>query len=234
MAAAACGTSSLSSTATDLDAQAPDAGASDAGASSDGLDGPEVYVPPCDDPLRTGVQEQDLYDCEVMASVATVVEPDPMMFKAMIGASSAFNVFAVSPDSPCGIRPGWTSDESKSFGLLQLTPACGFLKSALLPDGHPNLTMDMQSPLWATSVFEPGVNLLEGVRAIHLSRQQATTAFPGCTESQFTLMAVGMFFQGQSAILGCGMMSPAAENAVAVVLRSYAPLARQAGWPYPY
>src|SRR5262245_8117861 len=101
IAASGCGgTSSLSGPARDVDAETSDVQSSDAGGSGDGADAPEVYVPPCNDPLRTGVREQDLYDCEVLASVNAVGEPDPMLFKAEIAATSAFNLFAVSPDSP--------------------------------------------------------------------------------------------------------------------------------------
>src|SRR5450432_2543571 len=119
---------------------------------------------PASDPLKTNKAKVDAYDCAVLAESTKWGMPDPMIVKSQIQQESSFDVFAISGDSPCGIKQGWTDAESKSFGLIQTTPACGEAKSALLANGHPNLTMDMQSNLWATSVFNPTLNLDEGVK----------------------------------------------------------------------
>src|SRR5579859_7901947 len=120
------------------------------------------------DPLYTCSDQWDKYDCQVLALAAAANEPDPMIFKAQISLESNFQVYAISPDSPCRTPAGWTDAESKSFGLMQLTPACGWLKQARLPDNHPNMEMDMTAPGWATSVFNPELNVNEGVRAVQV------------------------------------------------------------------
>ena len=122
----------------------PDAGARDAAASC-----------VSSDPLKTGNAGRDAFDCTLIDLAAKYQHPDPMMLKAQVNQESDFDEFAVSMDSPCGIKAGWTDAESKSFGLIQTTPACGEAKVALLADGHPNLTKDTASALWQNSVFNP-------------------------------------------------------------------------------
>jgi hypothetical protein len=137
-----------------------------------------------------------VHDCLILEEAKAANEPDPMIFKAQVSLESGFNVFAISPDSPCGIHIGWTDEESKSFGLMQLTPACGWLQAALNPDGHPNMTKDMASDQWATSVFNPLLNIAEGVRAIQVNRATVTRRFPGCTEVEYTGMALAASNRG--------------------------------------
>jgi hypothetical protein len=117
---------------------------------------------------------------------------------------------------------------------MQLTPACGWLKNALLPDGHPNLTQDSTDPLWATSVFNPVVNVGEGIRALAVNRAELKKTFPGCTEPQYTRMALGGFNQGSNAITGCNQMRADANGYVLNVLAHYRELALAAGWTNPY
>jgi hypothetical protein len=197
-------------------------------------------VPQCEvdagnpDPLHTCKPTVDAYDCRILALTAMAGELDAMIFKAQVSLESNFDVLAISPDSPCGVRMGWTDEESKSFGLMQLTPACGWLRGARLPDGHPNMTKDMSVPEWATSVFNPDVNISEGIRAIVVNRAELMQAFPGCTEVEYTKMALGGFNQGPNAVTGCNQMEPAATNYVNTVLGRYYNLARDAGWPNPY
>jgi hypothetical protein len=186
------------------------------------------------DPLHTCNVSLDAYDCNILALTAAAAEPDAMIFKAQVALESNFQVFAISGDSPCGIKAGWTDMESKSFGLMQLTPACGWLNGALLPDGHPNMTQDVSSPEWATSVFNPDVNIAEGVRAIVVGRAGVMRRYPGCTEAEYTKMALGGFNQGSRAVTGCNLMSPGATTYVRNVLSRYFDLARNAAWPNPY
>ena len=186
------------------------------------------------DSLYTCGGPWDAYDCLILEEAMAASEPDPMIFKAQISLESNFNVLAISPDSPCGIHTGWTDAESKSFGLLQLTPACGWLMAAIQPDGHPNLTKDMASDQWATSVFNPLLNIAEGVRAIQVNRATVTRRYPGCTEVEYTRMALAAFNRGSGSVTGCNAMSAGAEVYVANVLARYQSLATSAAWPNPY
>jgi Transglycosylase SLT domain len=186
------------------------------------------------DPLYTCGGPWDMYDCLILEEAKAANEPDPMIFKAQVSLESGFNVFAISPDSPCGPHMGWTDAESKSFGLMQLTPACGWLQAALNLDGHPNMTKDMASDQWATSVFNPLLNIAEGVRAIQVGRANVTRRFPGCTEVEYTRMALAAFNQGSNSVTGCNAMNAAALTYVTNVLVRYHDLARGAGWPNPY
>jgi hypothetical protein len=189
---------------------------------------------PASDPLKTKSAKVDAYDCAVLAEAAKWGMPDPMIVKSQIQQESSFDVFAVSGDSPCGIKQGWTDAESKSFGLIQTTPACGEAKSALLPDGHPNLTKDMTSALWATSVFNPTINLDEGVKTDVDSLKALEAKYPGCTAIQYNMMAAGAFNSGTGAITGCGGYNARAQAYVTAITAHYHQFATAAGWPDPY
>jgi Transglycosylase SLT domain len=186
------------------------------------------------DPLKTGTARVDAYDCVLIELAAKYAHPNPMMVKAQVQQESSFNVLATSMDSPCGIQAGWTDAESKSFGLVQVTPACGEARSALLPNGHPNLTTDMQSPLWASSVFNPNLNLGEGYNTITTMLRALEAKYAGCTEAQYVLMSAGAFNSGTGAVLGCNMFNARAQSYVDAVLGHYHGFARSAGWPDPY
>jgi len=149
--------------------------------------------------------------------------------EARFGRSVSFAL----ADAPCGQGAGWSRDESKAFGLMQLAPACGWLFSARLADGHPNLTTDTRDPLWETSVFNPVLNIGEVVRATSVARAKMVQAFPGCTEDDYTLMAVAIFHSGVPS-LGCRTYSPSAESYVSAMLRSYQRFAGEAGWAKRY
>ena len=189
---------------------------------------------PASDPLKTKTTKVDAYDCAVLAESTKWGMPDPMIVKAQIQQESSFDVFAISGDSPCGIMQGWTDAESKSFGLIQTTPACGEAKSALLPNGHPNLTMDMTSPLWATSVFNPTINLDEGVKTDVDGLKELETKYLGCTAIQYNMMAAGAFNSGTNAIMGCGAYNSRAQAYVTAITAHYHQFAAAAGWPDPY
>jgi hypothetical protein len=178
--------------------------------------------------------QQDAYDCILLALAQMDGDPDPMMAKAQVQTESGFNVLATSPDSPCGDPAGWTDAESKSFGLIQVTPACGAENSALLPDGQPNLDMDMSSALWATSVYNPTLNLNAGVQAITGALQDLQNQYPGCTTAQYVEMSAGAFNSGESAVTGCAAFNSRAQGYVNAVLANYHQFAQAAGWPDPY
>jgi hypothetical protein len=189
---------------------------------------------PASDPLKTKNTKTDAYDCPVLELSAKWGMPDPMIVKAQIQQESSFNVFSVSGDSPCGTMTGWTDAESKSFGLIQTTPACGEAESARLPNGHPNLTKDMTSPLWATSVFNPTINLDEGIKTDVDGLDALKKKFPGCTAIQYNMMAAGAFNSGTGAVTGCGGYNARAQAYVTAITAHYHQFAAAAGWPDPY
>jgi hypothetical protein len=162
------------------------------------------------------------------------MHPDPMMIKGQVLQESSFDILATSADSPCGIKMGWTDAESKSFGLVQVTPACGEATTALMADGHPNLTKDMSSPSWTTSVYNPTLNLGEGYKTITTMLRSLKNKYAGCTDAQYVLMSAGAFNSGTGAVLGCGMFNARAQTYVNLVLGHYHGFARSAGWPDPY
>ena len=186
------------------------------------------------DPLKTNNTKQDAYDCAIIDVSNKWGMPDPMIVKSQIQQESNFAIFAISGDSPCGTMQGWTDAESKSFGLIQTTPACGEAKSALLPNGHPNLTQDMSSPLWATSVFNPPINLDEGVKTDADGRTALKKKYPTCTDAQYNMMAAGAFNSGNSAVLGCTSYNARAQMYVDYITQHYKAFAKASGWPDPY
>lgn len=232
----------------DASAPTPSGGSSDAGGPGSVSDGATRDAPAegaaaltdaggcasAVDPLKTGNARTDTYDCLLLSLATKYGHPDPMMVKAQVQQESAFSVLATSPDSPCGSPPGWSDAESKSFGLVQVTPACGEEKPALLPNGHPNLDKDMQSTLWATSVFNPSLNLEEGFKTITGSLQSLKAKYSGCTSAQYVAMSAGAFNSGDSSVSGCGAYNARAQSYVNAVLGHYRTFASSAGWPDPY
>jgi hypothetical protein len=66
----------------------------------------------------------DQFDSYIINATGHNEITDKMMAKSIIMQESDFNIFAVSPDIPCGLIYGWIDYESISFGLMLLTPAC--------------------------------------------------------------------------------------------------------------
>src|SRR5262249_51812906 len=157
------------------------------GGATTGADGPPSGT--CDtDPLHTGLVAQqtgvsvDAFDCEILMWTASYHEPDPMIFKAIIYVESRFDQTSIAcPNLPCGTPTGWTADESKCFGLMQIVPACNGTPDnvGLLPNGHPNLTADPTSAQWATSIFNPEINIHVGIFGIDDNRMQEKAKFTG-------------------------------------------------------
>jgi hypothetical protein len=209
-------------------------GSSSGGGSSGGSSGGGGNCAAGSDPLATGNAQQDAYDCLLLSLAQTYGDPDPMMAKAQIQTESGFDVLATSPDSPCGDPSGWTDAESKSFGLIQVTPACGEENGALLPNGRPNLETNASSPLWATSVYNPNVDLGAGVQSIVGALTDLKNAYPGCTAAEYMEMSAGAFNSGESAVSGCAVFNSRAQGYVSSVLSNYKQFAQRAGWPDPY
>jgi hypothetical protein len=78
------------------------------------------------------------------------------------------------------------------------------------------------------------VNVVEGVRAVQVFRDEVMMNFPGCTPTQYTVMALAAFNQGGRAVTGCGMLSANGAAYVANVLSRYADISRLSSWPVPY
>jgi hypothetical protein len=186
------------------------------------------------DPLRTGNGNSDAFDCVIVGLANQHGFPDPMLIKSQVAQESDFGQFAVSPDSPCGVPSGWTDAESKSFGLTQVTPACGESNATKLPNGHPNLTRDQNSPLWSTSVFNATLNLDQGVTAITNFWNAVKREHAGCTDKQYLLMAAGAYNSGEGSVLGCASLNTRAQNYVDNVLGRYRGFTNAGGQPFPF
>ncbi len=191
----------------------------------------------CDtDPLHTGLTAQqtgvsvDAFDCEILEWAAHYAEPDPMIIKAMIYVESRFDHTAVAcPNLPCGVPAGWTEAESGCYGLMQVVPACGGTPDGvgLLPDGHPNLTTDVSSSDWPGSIFNPYINIEIGVAGIAGNRAQVKEQFPGCTEDQYTMMAIGNY-NSYGSTTSCTEYNFEYDD---LVLAAYQEYAAAAGYP---
>jgi hypothetical protein len=215
-------------------------GASDGGIPGDG--GPvAVDAGTCaTDPLKTGLTAMqtgvsvDAFDCPILEWTAKYGEPDPMVFKAIIYVESRFDDTSVAcPNDPCGTPTGWTASESGCFGLMQIVPACGDDPgdAGLLPNGQPNLTTDPTASAWAGSVFNPEINIEIGISGIAGNRAQVEMQFPGCTEDQYTMMAVGNY-NDYGSTTSCTQYNSAYDTSVIAAYQQYAAAAGYTAHPY--
>ena len=196
----------------------------------------------CDpDVLKTGIVAQqtgvsaDAFDCEILQWTAHFSEPDPMIFKAIIYNESRFDENAVAcANDPCGTPAGWTAAESGCYGLMQIVPACGGATNepGLLPSGHPDLTTDPTSASWAGSVFNPSVNVEMGIGGFADNRAQVVKQFPGCTEEQYTLMALGNY-ANYGSTKSCTVYNTDYTSLVLGTYHTYAAAAGYTEHPYP-
>lgn len=157
--------------------------------------------------ISIGDPVYDQFDSYIINASDRYNIPDQMMVKSMILQESNFDTFAVSPDIPCGVPDGWTDQESRSFGLMQVTPAC-----VDEDDTPPNLTTDRNSPNWTTSWFNPEYNINRGVESLSENLSLVMNNFPGCSNEQYMLMALGAYNSGQRAIDGCGEWNDRAND----------------------
>jgi hypothetical protein len=213
------------------------------GSPQDGGSGSDVvYSGSCDpDPLKTGLTAQqtgvsvDAFDCEVLQWSAYYDEPDPMIFKAIMYVESRFDDTSVAcPNLPCGTPSGWdASTECGCYGLMQVVPACGDdpNDAGLLPNGRPNLATDTSSSLWATSIFNPNVNVQIGIAGVAGNRAQEKKKFPGCTDDQYTMMAIGDY-NSYGSTKSCTQYNDAYDGPLVTAYQQYA---TAAGYPpHPY
>ena len=192
------------------------------------------------EPLKTGLVAQqtgvsvDKFDCEILKWTAHYGEPDAMIFKAIIYVESRFDQTAVAcPNLPCGTPSGWTSAESGCFGLMQVVLACGPTpdNAGLLSNGHPNLTQDTSSSGWAGSIFNPDNNIHVGIAGIAGNRAQEKKKFSGCTEDQYTLMAMGDY-NSYGSTKSCTVYNSTYDNLVLDAYNKYSAAAGYAAHKY--
>jgi hypothetical protein len=193
------------------------------------------------DPLRTSLTVQqtgvsaDAYDCQILRYSARASEPDAMIFKAIIYVESRFDYTAVGCHNTCGCPFGWTEAECGCCGLMQsLAPACPEDEGDItwLPDGHPDVTTAPSSPDWSGSVFNPDVNIRRGIEHIASNRAAVQQQFPGCSEEQYTLMAIGNFNHYGSA-RSCTVYNTDYADAVLAAYHTYSAAAGYQEHPYP-
>jgi hypothetical protein len=204
--------------------------------------GPGTTDPgPCDpDPLRTSLpplwngNSVDAYDCPILQYTAEYDEPDAMIFKAIIYVESRFQYDAVgcTDNGPCCPEIGWTAAECACLGMMQNGPACGETSGlGLRSDGHPNMETDPDCAAFTNSVFNPVVNIEIGISRVARNRARMMEDFPGCTEDQYTMMAIGESNNYQST-QSCTVYNVSYDSAV---LEAYNEYSAAAGWPaHPY
>lgn len=232
--AAALAASSLASTGCDSE---PDRAATPCAPGGPGTTEPGPCEP---DPLRTDLPplwnglSVDIYDCPILEFTATNNEPDAMIFKAMTKVESNYKYDAIGCEGrgPCCPEVGWTGDECGCLGVMQNGPECGaFSGPGLLYDGHPNMEVDPNCADFNNSMFNPVVNIEIGISRIARNRQRMMESFSGCTEEQYTMMAVGEYHTYQSTE-SCTVFNFDYNRAV---LTAYDEYSAAAGWPaHPY
>jgi Transglycosylase SLT domain len=173
--------------------------------------------------ISVGDPMYDQFDSYIINATNQYGITDKMMVKAMILQESSFDIFAVSPDIPCGVPNGWTKQESRSFGLMQVTPAC-----IDHDGGRPNLTTDNNSSNWATSWFNPEYNINQGVKSLADNLLLMKSKFSGCSNEQYMLMALGAYNSGEGAIKGCGEWNDRADRYITSVTRHHRNLSQMA------
>ena len=165
--------------------------------------------PPSGTELTTGNVNEDVYDDLIIQYCTLHGHPNPRIIKCQVKWESdqIFDPFCTSADTPCGIFPGWTSLESRSFGLLQVTPACGESGNGrmLLANGHPNMTTSSASTLWGGSVYNPSLNLDIGIGAITGGYDYFKSLYPSCSDLNLVLMAAAGYVGNWEGITGCGV-----------------------------
>jgi len=242
IALARLGLACVGITATSLVKVGCDRDAADHTAAVCAAGGPGTIDPgPCDsDPLLTNLpplwngNSVDAYDCPILEFTAQYGEPDAMIFKAIIYVESRFQYDAVgcTGNGPCCPDRGWTAAECACLGLMQTGPSCSSSSPlGLLPNGRVDLETDPDCAGFAGSVFNPLVNIELGIAGVSRNRARMREDFPGCTEDQYTMMAIGEYNNYQST-QSCTVYNSDYDRAV---LQAYDEYSAAAGWPaHPY
>jgi hypothetical protein len=213
-------------------------GGGDTGGSGGGSGGPIVKpkAETCDvDPLKTGLTAEqtgvsaDFADCSILTWTAHYAEPDPMIVKAMIYGESRFDYAADGcTNLPCGVPDGWSDEEAHCFGLMQIVMACSPIKDVgFQANGHPDLEKSADQSDFANSAFNPDVNVHIGVAGFADNRAQVKQKYPGCTEDQYTLMALGDL-SSYGSTSGCTQYN---TDYINYILPGYYMYAKAAGYP---
>ncbi|MDQ3902193.1 MAG: transglycosylase SLT domain-containing protein [Thermoproteota archaeon] len=171
--------------------------------------------------ISIGDPVYDQFDSYIINATSRHGITDKMMAKSIIMQESHFKEFSVSSDVPCGVPSGWTDYESRSFGLMQLTPACKWIN-----DGRPNLTTDSRSPNWATSWFNPEYNIDQGVKSLSDDLLRMKSKFSECSNEQYMLMALGAYNSGDDAIYGCSSWNDRADMYITSVTEHHRTLSQ--------
>jgi hypothetical protein len=188
------------------------------------------------DPLKTGLpplfngNSVDMYDCPILTFTAKYNEPDAMIFKAIVYVESRFQYDAVgcTGNSGCCPQRNWSGTECGCLGAMQTGPVCqGTSTLGLLPDGHVDLETNPGASDFANSVFNPEVNIQLGIAGIAGNRAQVKQQFPGCTEDQYTLMAVGNF-NDYGSTKSCTVYNTTYDDSVLAAYKMYS---TASGWP---
>ncbi len=177
---------------------------------------------PKSDLISTGEPVYDQFDSYIINASDHYGITDKLLVKSLIMQESSFDNLSISLDSPCGVPNGWTEQESKSFGLTQVTPACGEAGGS-----RPNLTTDANSPSWPTSLFNPEFNVEQGVKAVSDYLSLMKNKFPECTNEQHLLMALGAYNSGEGAIEGCDSWNGRANNYITAVTEHHRTLSQR-------
>jgi hypothetical protein len=112
-----------------------------------------------------------------------------------------------------------------------LPPGCSAGNQGLLANGHVDLETNPNATDWDNSVFNPQINIDLGIAGIACNRAQAKAMFPGCTEDQYTMMAVGNF-NSYGSTKSCTQYNFMYDSSVLDAYKSYSTAANWTAHPY--
>ena len=115
---------------------------------------------------------------------------------------------------------------------MQFVPACGTPANlGRLPNGHPNLEQSSGASGWSASIFNPDINVQLGIAGIADNRAQEKQKFSGCSEDQYTMMAIGDY-NSYGSTKSCTEYN---QSYTKLVLDAYAEYSTAAGYtPHAY
>ena len=120
-----------------------------------------------------------------------------MIFKAIIYVESRFQYDAVgcTGNGRAARRAAGPRPSVRCLGAMQTGPRVRLVRarSACSRTATWISRRTRAAPDWANSVFNPAVNIELGIAGIAGNRAQVKKQFPGCTEDQYTMMAIGNF-----------------------------------------
>ena len=197
---------------------------------------------PTEDILKTGGATDDAFDSLILSEASAVGWSEPMLIKAQISQESDFsptaNTLGTQWASPCGLKSGWTENESQSFGLFQITPACdgdedsmGLYSTGTSNEGHPILVTNQSDPYWSQSFYNGNFNIHFGMYLMSRHYAYYQGFFSGCSNNQYMQMALAAHIDGRTSVSGCGLWTNRAQDYINQVLVRYHDFANAAGYP---